>query len=137
MIKTIQIGDKEVIFKSSAAIPHIYRKRFNRDIFLDMDRICQTAKKGSDGSSHLPVDTLEIFEELAYCFAKHATPDITDDPEEWLEQFEVFDIYGILPELVTMWTDETKSLSKLKKKKGKSTVTSRQDSSYTEHSAAD
>lgn len=119
MIRTIQIGDKEVTFKSSAALPHIYRRRFNRDIFIDMDSLQKNARKTKDGGSMLDLESLEMFENLAYCFAKHADPSITDDVEGWLEQFETFDIYNILPELFNMWVQENKSTSSLKKKNDK------------------
>ena len=39
MIKTISIDGKECIFKSSAAIPRIYRIKFKRDIFSDLAKI--------------------------------------------------------------------------------------------------
>lgn len=36
--------------------------------------------------------------------AKHADPEgVPDDPDEWLEQFNVFSIYQILPELMKLW----------------------------------
>ena len=118
MTKTIQIGDKEVQFKTSAAIPHIYRRKFGRDIFIDMDQLQSAIKKSADGSSSLSIDSLEMFENLAFCFARHADPTIPEDVEEWLEQFETFDIYNILPELFDMWIAESKTSSKLKKKNG-------------------
>ena len=118
MIKTIQIGDKEVLFKSSAAIPHIYRRRFNRDIFIDMDQMQKNMSKKSGGAT-IAVESLEMFENLAYCFAKHADPSVPEDVEAWLEQFETFDIYNILPKLIEMWTEESASTSRLKKKNGK------------------
>ena len=34
--KTVKIGDREVTFKSSAAIPRLYRIKFRRDIFKDL-----------------------------------------------------------------------------------------------------
>lgn len=118
MIRTIQIGDKEVQFKSSGAIPHMYRRMFNRDIFIDMNQLQKSMSMQTGGGSTLEVETLEMFECLAYCFAKHADPSVPEDIEVWLEQFEVFDIYSILPKLIEMWTDENKTTGKLKKKAG-------------------
>lgn len=116
MLKTINIGDKEVKLKSSAAIPHLYRRKFNRDIFLDMARMQKEMKVKEDGTAEVSTNSMEMFECLAYCFAKHADPDIPEDPEEWLAQFELFDIYLVLPELVDLWSMEQASISKLKKK---------------------
>lgn len=117
MVKNFKIGDKELTFKSSAAIPHIYRRQFNRDIFIDMDSLQKELKIKDDGSSELSPEYIELFENLAYCFAKHADSELPDDPLEWLGQFEMFDIYNLLPEIISMWTAETVSTSRLKKKK--------------------
>lgn len=116
MLKTIQIGDKEVLFKSSAAIPHIYRRKFCRDIFIDMDQLQKGLNRKKSGAAELTLDSLEMFENLAYCFAKHADPSVPEDVESWLEQFETFDIYNILPQLIEMWTLENKTTGTLKKK---------------------
>lgn len=122
MTKTIKVGEKDVTFKTSGAIPHIYRRRFGRDLFLDMARLEEGIRQNAEtGASYLDIESLEIFENIAFTFALHADPDIPDNIEEWMEQFETFDIYFLLPELLGMWFDENKSTSKLKKKSAKST----------------
>ena len=36
--------------------------------------------------------------------AKHAHPDqVPDTPDEWLENFNTFSIYQILPQLIELW----------------------------------
>jgi len=36
--------------------------------------------------------------------AKHADPKgVPSEPDEWLEQFNTFSIYQILPELIDLW----------------------------------
>ena len=36
--------------------------------------------------------------------AKHANPDnVPDTPDEWLEQFNTFSIYEVLPKLLELW----------------------------------
>jgi len=50
---------------------------------------------------------------------KHGDPDQPDDINEWLDQFETFDIYEILPEIMEMWKSENKQMSVPKKKRGK------------------
>ena len=37
--KTINIGGQEVRFRSSAAIPRLYRLKFGRDIFGDLSAL--------------------------------------------------------------------------------------------------
>lgn len=121
MNKKIQIGDKEITFASSAALPHMYRRIFKRDIFVDMDHLRKSIRKGANGTAQLDVDSMEMFENLAWCMAKHADPGLTDDIEEWLGQFGTFDIYNLLPEIFAIWTEENKSTSTLKKRNGQST----------------
>lgn len=117
MIKVVKIGDKDVTLKTSAALPHIYRRTFNRDIFLDMTKMSQSVTVREDGTSELhDPAVIEMFEDMAYCFAKHADPDVPDDPMEWFAQFEMFDIYKLIPVITDMWNGERKTTSKIKKK---------------------
>ena len=39
MIQKIEIDEKQVPFKASAAIPRIYRIKFHRDIYKDLDAL--------------------------------------------------------------------------------------------------
>ena len=36
-------------------------------------------------NSGLDIESLEVFENIAYIMAKHADPDIPADPDAWLE----------------------------------------------------
>lgn len=99
--KIIKVGGKEVAFKATAALPRIYRMLFNRDIYKDMYRLEQEEEKGEDGK--LEADRMEVFENVAYAMARHANPDTPKTIVEWLDQFELFSIYEILPEIVGLW----------------------------------
>ena len=35
--------------------------------------------------------------------AKHADPSIPDNPEDWLDEFNTFSIYQVLPKLIELW----------------------------------
>ena len=119
MEKELVISGKKVKFKSSAAVLKLYRREIGRDLLIDMARVERGMHINEDGSSTMPVEDLEIFEDLAYIFAKHADPEnVPPTPDEWLEQFEALDIYAIYPELINIWAGENVSLSSLKKKKG-------------------
>ena len=48
--KTVKVGDREVTFKSSAAIPRMYRIKFKRDIFKDLTKLEKSYKDKGDGS---------------------------------------------------------------------------------------
>ena len=103
--KTVMIGDKEVRFRSSATIPRLYRIKFKRDIFKDLAKLETSYKKngGGDEGSSLEIEDLEIFENVAYIMAYHADHSIPGTIEEWLDQFEMFSIYEVLPEILELW----------------------------------
>lgn len=102
--KTVKIGDKEVAFRSSATIPRLYRIKFKRDIFKDLAKLEKSYrdKSGTDGST-MEIEDLEIFENVAYIMAFHADHTIPDDIDDWLDQFEMFSIYEVLPEILELW----------------------------------
>jgi len=103
--KTVTIGGREVAFKSSAAIPRLYRIKFGRDIFKDLTRLEKSynEKTGNSGRN-FEIEDLEIFENVAYIMALHADPAGTPRTiEEWLDQFEMFSIYEILPDILELW----------------------------------
>lgn len=102
--KTVKIGEQEVRFRSSASVPRLYRIKFKRDIFKDLSKLEKSFKeKGSEDGSMMEIDDLEIFENVAYIMAFHADPTIPGTIDEWLEQFEMFSIYEILPEILDLW----------------------------------
>ncbi len=102
--KTIKIGDKEVRFRSSATIPRLYRMKFKRDIFRDLTRLERSYKeKGNRDNSGMEIEDLEIFENVAYIMAFHADNSIPVTIDEWLDQFEMFSIYQVLPEILELW----------------------------------
>ena len=83
--KNITIDGIEVPFKASAAVPRLYRLKFRRDIYKDFS------------------ESLEVFENIAYIMAKHADSNVPDNPDDFLEQFNTFSIYEILPQLIELW----------------------------------
>ena len=102
--KTVKIGEQEVRFRSSASVPRLYRIKFKRDIFKDLSKLEKSFKeKGGEDGSMMEIDDLEIFENVAYIMAYHADPTIPGTIDEWLEQFEMFSIYEILPEILELW----------------------------------
>ena len=115
MIQKIEIDGKQVPFKVSAAIPRIYRIKFHRDIYKDLDALGKAVGNGDEGSSHLDMFSLEMFENIAYIMAKHADPAVPASPDEWLEQFNTFSIYEILPQLIDLWGLNVETQVKSKK----------------------
>ena len=103
MTRKIEIDGKEVLFKASAAIPRIYRIKFHRDIYKDLSALEKAIDKNSEEGSTLDTFSLEMFENIAYVMAKHADSTIPDTPEAWLDEFNTFSIYQILPKLIELW----------------------------------
>ena len=103
MAKTVSIDGKDVLFKASAAIPRIYRLRFHRDIYKDLKDLNAAVGDGDPDASGLDTFSLELFENIAYIMAKHADPSIPDTPEDWLDGFNTFSIYQVLPEIIQLW----------------------------------
>ena len=103
MTQTIESDGQPVKFRASAAIPRIYRLRFHRDIYKDLSLLEKSISKQDEGDSNLDLFSLEMFENIAYIMAKHADPSIPDTPEEWLDNFNTFSIYQVLPKLIELW----------------------------------
>lgn len=114
--KTITIDGIEVHFKASAAVPRLYRLKFSRDIYKDFASLQKNVKENDEGESTLNIESLEVFENVAYIMAKHADPDnVPDNPDDFLEQFNTFSIYEILPQLIELWGLNTATQVKSKK----------------------
>ena len=103
MIKQIEIDGKQVSFKASAAIPRIYRMKFQRDIYKDLKALEKSIGDNNEESSNLDMFSLEMFENIAFVMAKHADTSIPNTPEEWLDGFNTFSIYQVLPQLIELW----------------------------------
>lgn len=126
MEKIIKVGDKEVKMRASALIPRLYRFRFKRDMIKDM----LTLKKAYKKAEELPEDAtdeqieeaqlsaldLTIFENVAYVMAKHADNSLPETPDEWLDEFEMFSIYEVLPQILDLWNLSQVQTSLPKKK---------------------
>lgn len=114
--KNITIDGIEVPFKASAAVPRLYRLKFGRDIYKDFSALQKNVKEGNEENSTLDIESLEVFENIAFVMAKHAAPDnVPDNPDDFLEQFNTFSIYEILPQLIELWGLNTATQVKSKK----------------------
>ena len=127
--KTIEICGQPVRFCASAATPRLYRLKFKRDIFADMQKLTKDfqAKKAAqkaegqaedteqNAGTDLAVESLEIFENVAYIMAFQADRSIPDTIDQWLDQFEMFSIYEVLGELVQLWGDNLFTAASAKK----------------------
>lgn len=116
MIKTIQIDGKEIQFKATAATPREYRRAFGRDIYIDLTTLYEDMKKGES----LSVESLETFENLSFTMAMQAEgktierETVNKNMSEWLDQFETFSIYKVVPQIMELWRLNTEQTSEPK-----------------------
>ena len=115
MMRHIVIDGQEVAFRASAAIPRIYRMRSHRAIFMDLMDLDKGIDTNDPEYSSLDLFSLEMFENIAYVMAKHADPSIPDTPEEWLDGFNTFSIYQVLPQIIELWGLNTQTEVQAKK----------------------
>ena len=102
--KKIEIDGQEVEFRASAAVPRLYRIKFGRDIYKDLRQLESNVCENEEDNSNLDLFSLEMFENIAFIMAKHADPKgVPSEPDEWLERFNTFSIYQILPQLIELW----------------------------------
>lgn len=101
MVKEIQIGQEKVAFKSSGALPIIYRQLTGREFFRDI----QSAGSNTD----------RILD-IAWVMYRHGNPDDKAEEIDWLERFEFDDINDALSDIAAMLTKETEEQSEAKKK---------------------
>lgn len=104
--KSITISGIEVPLKVSAYTPVLYSNLFNENIFAEMQNIITVA--GQTGT--VPFEKVTVLYKLAYCMAKHADSSIPAF-EEWLDQFDVYDIPAIAGELIGLWSADNQSQS--------------------------
>lgn len=116
IVKDIEIDGKNVKFRASATVPRLYRRFFNRDIFIDMQKLANQQEKAEKNNKKFEIEDLEMFENVAFVMAKHADPKQPDNPDEWLEQFDTFSIYVVLPQILELWRLDNVTTIENKKK---------------------
>lgn len=127
MDRIIRIDDQDVKFRATARTPRLYRGLIGRDMIRDMETLRTAYNKAAtiseDASdeerqdAQLSMVDLEIFENIAYVMARQATPDMEEQTaDEWLDKFNMFSIYQVLPELLKLWQLNTAQTSTPKKK---------------------
>ncbi len=121
--KTVTVGEREVTFRSSATIPRLYRVKFKRDIFKDLSKLEKSYKGKKSSGGSFEIEDLEIFENVAYIMAYHADHSIPDNIDDWLDQFEMFSIYEVLPEILELWG--TNLITDVQSKKNLAAVTAK------------
>lgn len=114
MEKVLNIGGKQVKMKSTAGTMMRYRNNFNRDFIKDLVKLqAKLTDKIEKGEEFEALD-LDLFEKIAWCMAKTADNSIPDI-ENWLDEFDTFDIMQVLPELMSLLVANMEQINDKKK----------------------
>lgn len=100
MEKTIEIDGKQVSFKSTAATPLRYKAQFGRDYFseiLKMEELTKIKKTKNQAETLAKID-FNTFYNIIWVLAKTADKKIPE-PLEWLDNFEEFPLFEIIPQI--------------------------------------
>lgn len=135
MIKTIEVEEGRLVsFKASAFSPIAYNMIYpNGDFIGDMKVLEETNRdmgKDDEGKKDkaLPLPVYQYFIRIAYLFHYQAlapSPAQTDeqrkflleypDPWSWIDTFDTFSIYTILPEIMELYLSNEIQKSQAKK----------------------
>lgn len=113
LVKTI--SGKATGFRASALTPKLYRMHTGRDLLLDFQRMADAVKAGRSST-----DALSVLDDFAYILARQYAQahgeTIAASADEWMDEYEMLDIYPIYPELVQLWAQSAKTTSTPQKK---------------------
>lgn len=100
MEKTIEIDNKQIRFKSTAATPLRYKAQFGKDFFVDIMKLSSIEGLNTEKIDIDKIDKLdfEVFYNIIWVLAKTADKTIPE-PMAWLDEFEEFPLFEIIPEL--------------------------------------
>ena len=102
--KTIEIDGKPVEFRASALTPYQYKAMFGRDFLLDIQKVTKEMEGQDENASMISAEALRVFADAAYVMYLSAHPDEKfASADDWLDQFSMFSIYQIMPELSDLW----------------------------------
>ena len=105
MEKTIKIGDREVRFKANAVTVLVYRREFQKDLFVELQHM---------DTKNMTTDMVQTIYELAYVMAKQADKTIDVSLDDWLDSFDVFPIETVGSEILSLWQKSNTGIAKSK-----------------------
>ncbi|NMF06530.1 hypothetical protein ACUH7Y_25215 [Clostridium beijerinckii] len=113
MEKTITIDNKEVTFKSTAATPLRFKAQFHKDYFAEIIKLnrLNKFKDATDNFEMLENADFEIFYNIIWVLAKTADNSIPD-PITWLDGFDEFPLFQIIPEIQDLIASSIQSKKK-------------------------
>lgn len=108
MIKTIKIGNKEIEMKSNALTPVLYTNYFKSDMMAEMLRIQKQMESTTNPDDIMNGVDTQTFFKVAFIMSGASKQHI--DYFDWLEQFEMIDMYEALPDIMEVWMGNTGSV---------------------------
>lgn len=115
MEKIINISGKEVKLASTAGTLHRYRMMFKRDLLKDVMSLEGAFKNIRENNADFSALDLEMFENISYTLALTADRNLPP-MDQWLDQFETFDVYRVLPVILEMLYSNLHSINSDEKK---------------------
>ena len=113
MEKVIQIGNKDVKLRSSAATYIKYRRVFKEDLFKSL----QDMSKEIGDEGNIPDGAVAILLQAAFIMAQQADPKTTTDIDTWLDQFELIDSINGIQGVFELLMGDQVTIDEAKKKK--------------------
>lgn len=128
--KTIEVEKgRSVTFRASALSPLSYKLLFKRDFFKDLEELSELeeisneaeatsdeAEEAENGQTlRITTENYEMFMRIAFCMAYQGVEKGLNTKKQrkfleqypdmwtWLDSFETFSMFSILPEIITLW----------------------------------
>jgi hypothetical protein len=121
--KTIEVEKgRSVTFRASALSPLSYKLLFKRDFFKDLEglseleEISNEAETGEESQSiQVTTENYEMFMRIAFCMAYQGVEKGLNTKKQrefleqypdmwtWLDSFETFSMFTVLPEIISLW----------------------------------
>lgn len=117
MRKTIVIDGKEVELKATASTVRRYKSWFNRDLLKDFGKVYRVFKEaealaaevGEAAKVEISGEILETIQNMTYVMARQADQNVPKNIDDWLDQFDSFDIETIGQDVVRFWLSTVQS----------------------------
>ena len=100
MERVIRIGTRDVPMKATASTLMRYRNQYGADLIEDFGKI----QKGLQ-EDHITGEVIDMFVGLSHIMARQADPSLPPDPNDWVDEFDVFPIRDILIPVMSLWAD--------------------------------
>lgn len=112
MRKTVNIDGKDIALKANGLTLIRYKDWFGRDLISDFKAV-QTAFE-ADGA--ITGEIFEIVSKLTYTMAKQADKSVSDNFDDWMDQFEHFPISEFAADVIMFWASSITASSEVQSK---------------------